>query len=158
MAVQPNPGVMGSIAVTAGVVFAWLYGCWCCPLLSAPSLLPTGTLLCLLIQIAALTTSLYLIQSVATASQPAELMLPAFRSHLQMSLKQRTGLPAGMEPVASSLYSRSLGIQPSCMWLTWPNQCKCLWVSKAKHVWYSCLSQDIVVWGHGLARWCPKSF
>ena len=65
----------------------------------------------------ALMTGLQLLWSAATASQPAELMLPAFISCLQMSLKQRPGLPAGLEPVASSPYSMALGIHPSCMWL-----------------------------------------
>ena len=35
LAVQHNPVVTNSVAVTAGVVCAWLHGCWCCPLPSA---------------------------------------------------------------------------------------------------------------------------
>ena len=37
VAVQPNPGVTSSVAVTAGVVCNWLCVSWCCPLLSVLS-------------------------------------------------------------------------------------------------------------------------
>ena len=68
--------------------------------------------------------------SAAAASQPAGLMSRAFRSCLQTSVYRRTGLPAGLEPVASSPYSISLRIRPSSMRLTWPSQRKRLWASK----------------------------
>ena len=68
--------------------------------------------------------------SAAAASQPAGLMSPAFRSCLQTSVYRRTGLPAGLEPVASWPYSMSLTIRPSSMRLTWPSQRKRLWPSK----------------------------
>ena len=86
------------------LIHAWLCRC-CCPTLS------------------------YAL-SAAAASQPAGLMSPAFRSCLQTSVYRRTGLPAGLEPVASSPYSMSLRIRPSSMRLTWPSQRKRLWPSK----------------------------
>lgn len=108
------------------LIHAWLCRCCCCPTLSSG-----------LLSSSHLSGFLFWRQSsncrglsAAAASQPAGLMSPAFRSCLQTSVYRRTGLPAGLEPVASSPYSMSLRIRPSSMRLTWPNQCKRLWPSK----------------------------
>ena len=53
--------------------------------------------------LSAVTASLQWLWSAAATSQSAGLILPAFRSCLQTSLKRRLGLPAGLVPVASSL-------------------------------------------------------
>ena len=44
--------------------------------------------------------------------------------------EQSTGLPAGLEPVASTPYSRSFGMWPSSI-LTWPSHLSCIWINKA---------------------------
>ena len=158
VAVLPNPGVTGSVAFISGVV--WLHGCWCC-LLCSLLISYWSSLLYSLIWMPALMTSLQLMWSAATASQPAELILPAFWSHLEMSLKWWTGLPACLEPVASSPYSTSLGIWLSCMWLTWPSQCKHLWVCKANMLGIPAWARTFLYgtlscWGMPkiLLRWC----
>ena len=81
--------------------------------------------------LSAVTASLQWLWSAAATSQSAGLILPAFRSCLQTSLKRRLGRPAGLVPVASSLFSMSLGIPSSSMRLTWPSQRSQLWLSKA---------------------------
>ena len=89
-------------------------------------------------------TSLQLLWSAATASQPAELMLPALRSHLQIPLKQRTGLPAGLVPVASSQHILGDSAILHAADMTTPVQ-KPLG-KQGKHAWYSHLSQNVLVW------------
>ena len=69
--------------------------------------------------------SLQWFRSAAIASQCVGLMLPAFRSRLQSTLKRRLGLPSGLVPVVSSLYNMSF------MPLTWPSQPSHFWLSKA---------------------------
>ena len=112
--VQSNSGAAGLVAVAAGVDSAWLCGCWCRPLSSTLSLLLP---LFLSPQLACLDDRLD-----GKSPAAAGLMLPVFISRLQTSLHLRTGLSAGRDPVASSPHSMSLGILPSCIRLTWPNQ------------------------------------
>ena len=47
--------------------------------------------------------------------------LQVARAHHVLEKQARVGLPTGLEPVASSLYSMSLGIRPLSMRLTWPS-------------------------------------
>lgn len=52
-------------------------------------------------------------------------------SHLQTSLNHRMGIPAGLEPVASSSYMMSLRNRPSCIYLTWPSHWMWSWFISA---------------------------
>ena len=79
----------------------------------------------------ALSASLQWFRHAAIASQCVGLILPAFRSRLQTTLKRRLGHPTGLVPVVSFLYSMSLGICPSLMRFTCPSQPSRLWLSKA---------------------------
>ena len=101
--VQSDSGEVGSVAVVTDEIHALLCGNWCCP--QTPALSPLFPLLLspLLTRLSAVTASLQWLWSAAATSQSAGLILPAFRSCLQTSLKRRLGLPAGLVPVASSL-------------------------------------------------------
>ena len=99
----------GSVAVVADELRTWLCGCSVLP--SHCSFLPTS--------------HAYLFSKppvISVCSYSFQLILPAFRSRLQTTLKRRLGLPTGLVPVVSLLYSMSLGICQSFMRLTWPSQ------------------------------------
>ena len=128
VAVQADFGSAGSVAVVTDEIHAWLCGFWCW---SQPSPLSPFVPLLLSPLPTRLKAWLQWLRSAAKASQTAGLILPAFRSRLQTSLKWRLGLPAGLDPVKSSPQSMSLGILPSSTRVTWPSQRNHLWLSKA---------------------------
>ena len=51
-----------------------------------------------------------------------------FRSLLQVSLKRSLGRPLDLAPLESSPYSKSLGMRPSAIRRTWPNQRRRRWL------------------------------
>ena len=129
VAVEPNPRAAGLLAGRAhkGCV---VQGIRCCPRSYA---LPLH--LVLLFQF------LFYFDSCRFCGQPPQISVssqgfmvvdaisPALRSRLQRSLYRRFGLPAGLEPVASSPYSISFGILSSSMRATWPSQHSLLFAS-----------------------------
>ena len=68
---------------------------------------------------------------VGSSFQDEMSMSQAFMSRLQTSLNRSAGLPVGLVPRHSSLYSISLGIRPSSIRVTCPNHRKRLWEIKA---------------------------
>ena len=55
-----------------------------------------------------------------------------FRSLLQVSLKRSLGRPLDLAPLESSPYSKSLGMRPSAIRRTWPNQRRRRWLRSMK--------------------------
>ena len=77
---------------------------------------------CSILTAAYFEVNLHTFRSAAKVSRSVGAISPALRSRLQTSLYRRVGLPVGLEPVASSPYSISIGILPSSMRATWPSQ------------------------------------
>ena len=84
---------------------------------------------CSILTAADFVVNLHTFRSAAKASRSVGAISPALSSRLQTSLYRRVGLPAGLEPAASSPYSMSFGILPSSMRATWPSQRSLLFVS-----------------------------
>ena len=117
-AVQSDSGSSGSVAVVADD--AWFCGSvGTDAALNRPRSFLSSLCSFLLSSHACLSSKPPVISVCSYSSQFVGLILPAFRSRLQTTLKRRLGLPAGLVPMVSSLYSMSLGIRPSFMWLTW---------------------------------------
>ena len=122
-AVQSDSRSAGSVAVVADELRAWFCGSvGTDAALNRPRSFLSSHCSFLLSSHACLCRKPAVISVCSYSSQCVGLILPAFRSRLQTTLKRRLGLPAGLVPVVSSLYVMSLGIRPSFVRLTWRSQ------------------------------------
>ena len=105
VAVEPNPRAAGLLAGGAHKGFV-VQGIRCCPHSSVlPFILCCSFSFCSILTAADFLVNLHTFRSAVKASRSVGSISPALRSRLQISLYRRVGLPAGLEPVASSPYS-----------------------------------------------------
>ena len=145
--VQPNPGVTSSVAVTAGVVCTWFSGFWCCPL---PSVLSLHFPLILSLLLTHLNTCLDDWPPAAVVCSYSFSACWIDVACIQISFTDVFDVKN--RPSCRSWASGKLTIQ-HVLWdlsilhvadVTMPAQAPL--GKQSKHAWYSCLSQEVLVW------------
>ena len=136
-----------SVAVTAGVVCTWLHGCWCCPL---PSVLSPHFPLILSLLLTHLNVCL---DDRPPTAAVCSYSFPAYwidDACLQISFTyvfEAKNMPSCRSGASGKLSIQHVLGDSSILHaadVTKPAQVPL--GKQSKHAWYSCLSQDVLVW------------
>ena len=159
VAVQPNPGVTISVAVTAGVVCTLLCGWWCCPLLSVLSPHFPLILSLLLAYLNACLDDWSPTAAVCSYSLPACWIDVAWLQIPFTDVFEVKNRPSCRSGASGKLTIQHVLGDSSILHVADGTKAVQAPLGKqSKHAWYSCLSQDILVWDRVLPGDVLKSF